>query len=410
MSKTVLGIELGSENMKVALMTSTGNQFKVLQHRIVKLSEKARDHDDHLNVIEVKTTLDQIIKEMNIKRVPVCLTINSPKKIIRTRELPMASLTELEGIVRYEAEQFLPYDIDHFYVDYRVIGNVKNPLSSNNSVNVIETTPTESNIIKVMIVALPKEIVDSYRDLMKECGLVLKSITVHADSLYQFAINQILVPDHGIIICDIGQKSINTVLFEGMEFFADISSEQGIESICEFFSESYGTNFEESHNCLFGKGIVKLSKKDSGNDQLYKRIERLNLYFEEKESHPDLADDTQIEQVLDDHDTLDNAQDLSQRQISSEMAIQDIRKELYSPIFKEVNRMIEFYRTRKFGATVNEIYLCGGGASFVGLEAFIKESTGIEVVKTNMLKNESHSNLQSEFNLLVSAVGGAIGR
>lgn len=442
MSKTILGIEIGSETIKVAQLAITGGQFKVLQHQIVTLSEKSRDHDDHLNVVEVKSTLEQIIHKMNAKKTPVCLAINSTKKIIRTRELPMASLSELEGIVKFEAEQFLPYDIAHFYVDFRVVGKVEGSGGPQAGVKAVDgNAPAQTDMLKVMIAALPKDIVDSYRDLMKECGLVVKGITLQADALYQYAKHHILKVGQGIILCDIGQKSVNTVLFEGLEFFADLSTDSGIDAMAEVFAENYGSNLEESVNCLFDRPNIALHKKDNGTDQLYKRIERLNLYFDEKHeeapSEPAKAvvekyvidenvlegsdsEDRLLEDSVpeDDYHDVDHSEEvfvepepvLVGNEINVYTAVHDIRREVYSIVYKEINRMMEFYRTRKFGAAIHEIYLCGGGAFMVGLVDYIQEATGLDDVKIVTLQPATHPDMPKDFALLIGAVGSAIGR
>lgn len=406
MTKNLLAIEIGMENMKIAVLQQTKDHYSVQKYEIIRLSEKAYDLDGFLNINEVKSSLETALIRLKAQKMATCLVINSAKKIVRTRDLPLAGLKELEGIVKYEAEQFLPYGIDQFYIDFKVIGS---------GTLTIEQQDKEKQTIdgaKVMIAALPKEIMDPYMVLCSEVNLKLISVTLHTESVFTFVKHHFLDNGSAIVVCDIGHGSINTILFENKEFLADISSESGLMSISSHFALKYGVDEKRSLDVLFGRTDFKLEKTESEVDQLYKKIERLNQ-FVGSDHHSDSDDtDSAIESAYNALGMLggDLNPAKSEKTYMASDIVNENKNELYGDIHKEVSRMMEFYRTRRFGARVDRIYICGGGAKLVGLMDFLKERLDTNAIY--LISEECQiSGLDiDDIDLMVPAIGGAIGR
>lgn len=396
MTKNILAIEIGNENMKLAVIHQAKDSYKVLKTAVVQLSEKAYTLDGILDPSEVLSTLMQTIHKLKANKMKTALCINSLKKIVRTRDLPLTALKELDGIVRYEAEQFLPYGIDQFYIDYRVIGPGTLIVENNEK----EKQSVEG--VKVMIAALPKEVMDPYMQLVDSTGLKLVSVTLHTDSLYSLMKHHLQHEQSSSVICDIGSGSVNTVLFENREFLADISSELGVSFIVETFSKKYAISAQDAYDVLFGNKDLMLSRQETEMDVLYKRIERLNQ-FSTIEPSPEAMASTVSEPSMGDAATSDKSYMASE-------ALRDNYSDYYGGIQKEISRMMEFYRTRRFGAKIEKIYLCGGGAELTGLIEFLRER--LEMSHIDKLSEAITIDGTSEHSvdIMAAALGGAIGR
>lgn len=400
MTKNLLAIEIGMENMKVAVIQQSKDSYKVLKYKIVTMSDKAYDMDGYLQVNEIRTSLEAVISELKAQKMKTALVINSTKKIIRTRDLPLTSIKEMEGIVKYEAEQFLPYGIDQFYIDFKVIGS---------GTLTLEQADKEKQTVegaKVMIAALPKDIMDTYMQLINIVNLKLISVTLHAEATHAFSKHHFSDTTRAFVVCDIGYGSINTILFENKEFLADISSENGLYTIINQFSTKYGIDESQSLDVLFGRLDIKLEQVESEVDQLYKKIERLNQFsgteFNMESTNEESSDLGSNEEVR-----------IATDQVSKYMAsdiVLDNRTELYGDVLKEISRMMEFYRTRRFGARVDYIYLCGGGSKLLGLLPFLKERLDTNAIKliSEMIQIDGVD--KEDTDLMVPAIGGSLGR
>lgn len=394
MTKNLLAIEIGNENMKLAIIHQAKDSYKVVKSAVLQLSEKAYTLDGILDAPEVMPTLMQGLTQLKANKMKTALCINSLKKIVRTRDLPLTNLKELEGIVNYEAEQFLPYGIDQFYIDYRVIGP---------GTLIVENNEKEKQTIegvKVMIAALPKEIMDPYMQLLDSAGLKLVSATLHTDSIYSLVKQHLSHSQSSSVICDIGSGSVNTVLFENREFLADISSELGVSFITETFSKKYAISSQDAYDVLFGNKDLKLSRQETEMDVLYKRIERLNQFS---------TIEPLVEPTENLNETLGEVLQDNKIYMASD-ALKDNYSEFYGGIQKEISRMMEFYRTRRFGAKIEKIYLCGGGAELKGLVQFLRERLELEEIVKLSESITVDGSAEHSIDIMAAAVGGAIGR
>lgn len=395
MTKKLLAIELGAETLKTAILHQAKGNYSVEKYDIFSLSEKAYDLDGGLNLNEIRPTLEEALHKLKATKLPVALTLNTKNKIVRTRDLPLCPLKELEGIVRYEAEQFLPYGIDQFYVDFRVIGSGTLTLDSADK----EKVSVEA--AKVMIAALPKETLNQYLDLFSSCGCKMHAVTLHTDAVFCYAKAHFQTEGNAIIVCDIGANSTSTVLLENQEFLADINSDLGTRSIVEHFSIKHGLDEKHSRACLFGKEDMNLSKTENEMDQLYKKIEKLNQFVS-----PDSVETTVESAPID----YSNTPTDTKATYTASDAIRESASELYGDISKEISRMMEFYRTRRFGTRVDRIFLCGGGAELVGLKDYLKQK--LDTTQIQLISDNDTSNVfdNGDLNLMVAAIGGALGR
>lgn len=395
MTKNLLAVEIGNENMKLAVIHQTKDSYKITRSLVIKLSEKAYTLDGVLDPTEVITTLNQGLVTLKASKMKTALCINSLKKIVRTRDLPLTNLKELDGIVNYEAEQFLPYGIDQFYIDYRVIGPGTLVVDNN------EKEKQTIDGVKVMIAALPKEIMDPHMQLLQTAGLKIVSVTLHTDSIYSLMKQHLSSLQTSSVICDIGSGSVNTVLFENKEFLADISSELGVSFIVESFSKKYAIGNQDAYDVLFGHKDIKLSRQETEMDVLYKRIERLNQFSTiepaaTQESSPVTeAGNSPIE---------------SDKSYMASEALSENLSEFYGGIQKEISRMMEFYRTRRFGAKIEKIYLCGGGTELVGLVSFLQERLEVNKIEKLSEAITVEGNSEHTIDIMAAAIGGAIGR
>lgn len=397
MTKKILAIEFGAETLKIAVLHQAKGTYNVEAYNIISLSEKAYDLDGGLNINEIKPSLDEALQTLKAGKLPVALTVNAKNKIVRTRDLPLCPLKELEGIVKFEAEQFLPYGIDQFYVDFRVIG--EGTLTTDGSDK--EKVTTEA--AKVMIAALPKETLNQYLELLNQSGCKIQSVTLHTDAVYTYAKQHFQTSGQAIIMCDLGANSINTILMENQEFLADINSDSGTKSIIDHFSIKHGLDTQQSAACLFGREDITLSKTENEMDQLYKKIEKLNQF---------VSSDLQDQRII---DAQESAMTLGQepetkKSYTASDAIRESASELYGDIGKEISRMMEFYRTRRFGTRVNRIYIFGGGAELLGLKSYLKQRLDINDIQCVSETASSGNFANGDLNLMVAAIGGAIGR
>lgn len=115
----------------------------------------------------------------------VVASLPESKSFVRVIQIPKMSNSEADNAVPFEAENFIPLPLDQVYLDWEKIGE-------------------DGGKMNVLMVAAPKEFVDSYMDLLEKAGLKPAALEVESQSCRR----AVLLPD-----------SRETVLLVDMEAF-----------------------------------------------------------------------------------------------------------------------------------------------------------------------------------------------
>lgn len=94
----------------------------------------------------------------------VIISIPESKSFIRVMEMPVMEESKAEIAIMFEAEAYIPMPMDQVYFDWQI-------LSKNTST------------MEVLLIASPKEYVDSYMHIIEDAGLKLCGIEVEAQSV-----------------------------------------------------------------------------------------------------------------------------------------------------------------------------------------------------------------------------------
>ncbi|MBN2898872.1 MAG: pilus assembly protein PilM, partial [Clostridia bacterium] len=347
-------------NSKIVIGNKNKEGFELLDYRILKNSEGVYDFEGRLNVNEAVTQLSTAVNDLGAVRKKCYLTISSPKSIVRNRIFPFVNKKDLDAMVKIEAEQILPYDVDSFYIDYRVLG--------------IEETAADKSL-NVMVVAVPKELIDEAVDLVERCKMKLECVNVLVDSIYSFKEFCESSTEENVLVADIGYNYLRMIAFRDKAYFANINSENGVKSFGDFYKEQYGIPEEALYDYMFrGADLpsdVKKHLKEEDHQKDFASLSFSNGTFEINDEDEEIEDEFKLN---------------------------------YTPIIEEIHKMLGYYRSRKYGSQVDKILLCGGGASAKGLKEAIANDTSIQTAF--MMCQHKENNMDTL--LLTAAIGGIL--
>ena len=66
--------------------------------------------------------LKELLKEQNVKTKDVALSISGHSVIVKKISLPLMSEDELDESIKWEAEQYIPFDLNEVNIDFHVLG------------------------------------------------------------------------------------------------------------------------------------------------------------------------------------------------------------------------------------------------------------------------------------------------
>lgn len=425
MSSKAIGIEIGTKNTKILYGKLKNNRFEVIKSGILENTDKVFNVEGDIIANQLEPLLREKLKEMKIKRGNLYLTISSNKTIVRNREFPAVKLKELDEIVRYETEQFLPYDADSFFIDYKVLSRVQTD---------------ESDLVKVMIAAIPKEIVNDYLEVFKRMKFHLSRVNISTNSICELFSGSGVGKEENVMVVDVGHRFLRLNLFQDCSYYAHIVSEVGVQDVVNGYSRFMKTTPSKAHDYLFGKEVPKVDPGAIQMHDVQKEFGSLkfnvdgandtdgandadgsNSPYGMKSAVNDAANDAlrEIESMLNGEKDTEVTADEEQTEVlhqsyaegGSSIPVSDNYVYLpdmvkhYGSIYQEIDKMMTFYKSRRFGLKIDKIYLIGGGANLVGLTAYVQERTEIETLPIDDALTIENLVEDQSLTLLSSALG-----
>ncbi|KDR93816.1 type IV pilus assembly protein PilM [Peptoclostridium litorale DSM 5388] len=354
MAEKVLGIDIGRGNIKIVCGSLGKGKFTLHGHQILKTPKAAFGANGIINSKvffedEITQQLPDVIKHMGCKGIKCSLTISDKQIIIRERKLPFVPQKELREIVILEAQSFLPGPLEDFVVDYRVID---------------KSTDDENELLKVLIVAAPRELIDSYRSFIERSGLKIMAIDIKSSCITNYAKKYILREDMNTLVVDIGAQTTKFIMYNGKSYFAELEIDGGGDEV----------NFAMSE-------FLNMSDED---------VERKKMNAEKFVMNDDV--------------------DLSQDE--EDMYFNIAVKRTYEKIAQEIRRVMDYYRTRRFSSRIDNVIMIGGASNMNGIAEYIQSIADVPVSVADIPEELSSSfgseDSQKDFSMIIPAIGAVL--
>lgn len=198
----------------------------------------------------------------------VVVTLPVARTYNRAMVLPKLAKKDLGAAVRLEAEQYIPLPIDELYLDYEI------------------SSQTEKET-QLLVVAVPRKVVDSYVTYLKMTGLepVALETTIAASSRLIAQAEQNYVPT---VLLDLGSLSTDITIYDnGLIVTSTVMG--GGDIFTQSIAKKLGVNDKEAHTIKtkYGMGVSKKQKEitdalDPSLVQLVREIKRMIRYYEER--------------------------------------------------------------------------------------------------------------------------------
>ena len=142
----------------------------------------------------------------------VCASLSGNAVIVKKITLPVMTETELDESIYWEAEQYIPFDIQDVNLDYQILDP--------------GTGPESRGSMDVLLVAAKKEKIGDYTSVIAQAGRTPVIVDVDAFALQNaFEVNYGLEPGRIVVLLNAGASAININILQGDQsvFTRDIS-------------------------------------------------------------------------------------------------------------------------------------------------------------------------------------------
>src|SRR6266513_1533808 len=223
----LITLNIGSQTIGLA-------EFRVLRGRLILLNFRFRETpldpatgqrlDAHVALHENALVLREMMHEMHIHRGPVNYAVPAQSVFARFVKLPALDAEKIDKIISFEAQQNVPFPIDHVVWDYQLVGGGM------------------GEQIEVVIVAIKRDLLDEINNTVEETGLRTRIVGVASMGLYNaFCYNYTNLSGCSLLV-DIGARTTNVLFIESGRIFSR-SLPIGSSAITSAISKEFGESF-----------------------------------------------------------------------------------------------------------------------------------------------------------------------
>lgn len=280
----------------------------------------------------IKSSISEVRGEP-LKTKHVVVSLPEEKTFLQVIRLPLLKEEEVKEAARFEAENYIPFPINEVYLDSTVVKPVYD----------------HPEYLEVLIVALPKSIVDPYVFCFKEAGLILLALEIESQAIARALVkDQVTISSY--LLLDIGATRTGFIVFSGhsIRFTSSIpvSSKEFTWALSKNLKMDLkkAEEFKLKYGLLGPKNVELRGRKEDGFE---KEVTRESDFFE-----------AQIGVLTDFTEQIKKRIDYYQSHASHEHLPPD-------------------------GKGIEKVLLCGGGANLKGLDKFLSSELKIPVELAN---------------------------
>jgi type IV pilus assembly protein PilM len=165
--KRSVGLDIGSGYVKVAVVDHSGSLPVVDLLAVRPLGPDAIVEGEIMDPGLVASTIDSLFSDLDIDRNEVVVSVGGRDVIIKPIQMDRMSKDDAREVIRWEAEQHVPFDMDDVQLDFEI------------------TDPEGEGLqMGVLLVAAKRELIENKLSLLEEASLSPRVIDVDAFALH----------------------------------------------------------------------------------------------------------------------------------------------------------------------------------------------------------------------------------
>jgi type IV pilus assembly protein PilM len=245
-TKNLVGLDIGSSAVKlVELKDAKGGGYRLVRTGIENLSPEAIVDGAIMDASLVVDTVSRTISSLGVRNNDFATSLSGHSVIIKKISLPTMSSEELAESIRWEAEQYVPFDINDVNLDYVVL----------------EAGGGET--MDVLLVAVKKDKIGDYTSVITQAGKTPALVDVDAFALQNaFEANYPIEPGRVVALVNVGASVTNVNVLSGSNtiFWRDISF--GGNQYTDAIQKQLSLSFEQAEGLKKGEAGADHSMQD----------------------------------------------------------------------------------------------------------------------------------------------------
>ncbi len=231
--KEIIGIDIGSSSIKVIQLTDSEGRYTLNKFGLNVLAPEIIVDGTVMDSVRCVETLQNLIKEQDISTKDAVISVSGHSVIVKRVTLPQMSEDELAESIKWEAEQYIPFDINEVNMDFQILSTF--------------TGADGKQQMNVLLAAVKKDKLSDYTALVIEAGLTPAIVDIDSFAVENmYNINYETNEKETIALVNIGASITNINILQGgmFAFTRDISI--GGNRYTESIQKDLGLSFEDA--------------------------------------------------------------------------------------------------------------------------------------------------------------------
>ncbi len=242
----VVGLDIGSSSIKLLELAEMKGGYQLRNFGIAPLPPEAIVDGALMDSVTIVDSIKGLAGALRIKTKDVVTSVSGHSVIVKKINIPTMTEDELEESIQWEAERYIPFDINDVNIDFQILG------------------PTEGSeeLMDMVLVAAKKDIINDYLSVIIEAGF--NPVIVDIDSFAlenMFEANYPVARNEVIALANIGASVANINILRGgiSSFTRDIFT--GGNAITEEIQRQLNVDFDEAETLKLGNRMDETSQK-----------------------------------------------------------------------------------------------------------------------------------------------------
>ena len=254
MAKTILGVDIGSDSLKLALV----NNGYVKKSVVVPIPNNLVKDYRTVSVETMGELIRNTMKENGIHCRNAALVLPNELVYVRTVTMPKMTIEQLIYNLPFEFRDYITEELKDYAYDYAMVTTpeemMKEPEEKpeNADGSLEEETEEVENSMELLAAAAPLTLLEESRAILRKAGLRMKKAAPTVCS-YVSLIRGLEKRGGGVgeyCILDLGYQSVRMYMFNGERHMVTRNLESGLSSLDGVIADNYNVDVHLAHTYL----------------------------------------------------------------------------------------------------------------------------------------------------------------
>lgn len=307
-----IALDIGSTYIKLVQVKGSAPNYHLVKFGMIPLPPEVIVEGAVMDAVRVVDAIKELLAAQKVKTKEVVISVSGSSVIIKRISVTDMTDEELAESIKWEAEQYIPFSIDDVNIDFQKLGS-----------------GLQEGQADVLLVAVKKEKINDYVNLVKEAGLEPVVMDVDAFALGNMFELNYEQESGAAALLNVGASVMNiNIMKDGIPMFTrDITV--GGNRYTEALQKDFGLTYEDAEKVKRGQEVEGVDREQAAG----------------------------------------------------------VMSSVTEDIAAEIQRSFEFFRSTTGSEKVNRVILSGGCARVATLSSVISERIEVPVEIANPFRN-----------------------